>query len=195
MRQLFPFDWNWRNIISVYGTENYSIDILWKPCVPSVKSPQFPSLGIVFLWDLDSDIRTCQRSQQNEPLFGLLNVLNLWWETKEPITKRFQTTDSRFPISRLSAAKNTCYLHMWSDHRCNGYMLNRAFPSKKKLTEKVSRFTGFYIMNRTLHTMATWRYEISLLVLKNISQHSKRKFRISARPCYILYLLSRLISY
>lgn len=46
VRQLFPFDWNWRNIISVYGTENYSIDILWKPCVPSVKPPQFSSLGI-----------------------------------------------------------------------------------------------------------------------------------------------------
>ena len=47
--------------------------------------------------------------------------------------------------------------------------------------------------------MATWRYEISLLVLKKYftSEHSKQvkhfpmleeKFRISTRPCNILYL-------
>ena len=45
--------------------------------------------------------------------------------------------------------------------------------------------------------MAAWRYEISLLVLKNVSlvrcAHSRNnstleeKFRISARPCNILY--------
>ena len=46
--------------------------------------------------------------------------------------------------------------------------------------------------------MAAWRYEISLLMLKkmsrvsaanewNIFQHSKRKVRISAQPCNILY--------
>ena len=38
--------------------------------------------------------------------------------------------------------------------------------------------------------MATWRYEISLLVLKNISRVStlEEKFHISVRPCNILYL-------
>ena len=38
--------------------------------------------------------------------------------------------------------------------------------------------------------MATWRYEISLLVLKNISRVStlEEKFQISVRPCNILYL-------
>ena len=37
--------------------------------------------------------------------------------------------------------------------------------------------------------MAAWRYEISLLVLKNISLVSalEEKFRMSARPCNILY--------
>ena len=42
--------------------------------------------------------------------------------------------------------------------------------------------------------MAAWRYEIYLLVLKNISRVSaanyellEEKFRISARPCNILY--------
>ena len=48
--------------------------------------------------------------------------------------------------------------------------------------------------------MAAWRYEISLLVLKKYFTRSLRslvkyfstleeKFRISARPCNILYLL------
>ena len=41
--------------------------------------------------------------------------------------------------------------------------------------------------------MTAWRYEISLLVLKNISlvryfSTLEEKFRISARPCNILYL-------
>ena len=44
--------------------------ILWKPCLPSVKSPQFPSLDI-FFWDKDSVVRTIQRPQQTEPLFGM----------------------------------------------------------------------------------------------------------------------------
>ena len=34
--------------------------------------------------------------------------------------------------------------------------------------------------------MAAWRYEISLLVLKNATL--EEKFRISARPCNILYV-------
>ena len=49
--------------------------------------------------------------------------------------------------------------------------------------------------------MAAWRYEISLLVLKKYftSERSERvkyfstleaKFRISARPCNILYIIS-----
>ena len=36
--------------------------------------------------------------------------------------------------------------------------------------------------------MAAWRYEISLLVLKNIEE----KFRISAQPCNILYVFFKL---
>ena len=53
--------------------------------------------------------------------------------------------------------------------------------------------------------MAPWRYEISLLVLKKYftSERSERvkyfskledKFRISARPCNILYLINARIS-
>ena len=53
--------------------------------------------------------------------------------------------------------------------------------------------------------MAAWRYEISLLVLKKYftSERSERvkyfstpeeKFRISARPCNILYHLGLLLS-
>ena len=44
--------------------------------------------------------------------------------------------------------------------------------------------------------MVAWRYEISLLVLKNISlvrayfSTLEEKFRISARPCNILYVVT-----
>ena len=65
---------------------------------------------------------------------------------------------------------------------------NRAFR------EMISYFIGVYLIKRILH--AAWRYEISLLVLKNISRVSalvkyfstrEEKFRISARPCNVLY--------
>ena len=50
-------------------------------------------------------------------------------------------------------------------------------------------FIGVYIINRTLHGRLEIR--ISLLVLKKIfhSFNTEEKFRISARPCNILYLL------
>ena len=38
--------------------------------------------------------------------------------------------------------------------------------------------------------MAAWRYEISVLVLKNIFQGLEEKLRISARSCNILYIFS-----
>ena len=49
--------------------------------------------------------------------------------------------------------------------------------------------------------MAAWRYEISLLVLKNISlvrnyfSTLEEKFRISERPCNILYLFSQHLTF
>ena len=36
--------------------------------------------------------------------------------------------------------------------------------------------------------MAAWRYEISLLLLKNYFSTLEEKFRISAPPCNILYI-------
>ena len=36
--------------------------------------------------------------------------------------------------------------------------------------------------------MAAWRYKISLLVLKKYFSTLEEKFRISARPCNILYI-------
>ena len=37
--------------------------------------------------------------------------------------------------------------------------------------------------------MVAWRYEISLLVLKKYFSTLEEKFRISARPCNILYFI------
>ena len=41
--------------------------------------------------------------------------------------------------------------------------------------------------------MAAWRYEISLFVLKKYFSTLEEKFRISARPCNILYLFDKKI--
>ena len=42
--------------------------------------------------------------------------------------------------------------------------------------------------------MAAWRYEISLFVLKKYFSTLEEKFRISARPCNILYLINARIN-
>ena len=44
-----------------------------------------------------------------------------------------------------SHGKITCYLHMWKDHRCYGYM------KKKYLSEMDWYFIGVEILNRTSH--------------------------------------------
>ena len=86
-----------------------------------------------------------------------------------------------------SHVKITCYLHKWKYHCCYGYIINRTFHTKKLL-----KWNGLVLhlclYNKKIeHYTAAWRYEISLLVLKNISlvccthlwnifQHSKRNF-------------------
>ena len=62
-----------------------------------------------------------------------------------------------------SHVKITCYLHTWRDHRCYGYIINRAFESK--LTWY---FTGVYIIYRKLHTRL-WIWILSSRVQRDIS--------------------------
>ena len=69
---------------------------------------------------------------------------------------------------------------------------NKPRLSQQKLYIKVKK------VGISLVFMAAWRYELSLLVLKNVSlvlcAHSRNnstleeKFRISARPCNVLYI-------
>ena len=67
----------------------------------------------------------------------------------------------------------TRYLHMWKYHRCYGFIMNRAFH-----TRKLSKWNGLVVhwllYNKIIieHYIAAWRYEISLRVLKNISRVS-----------------------
>ena len=42
--------------------------------------------------------------------------------------------------------------------------------------------------------MAAWRYKISLRVLKKYFSTLEEKFRISARPCNILYFFPKVIA-
>ena len=37
--------------------------------------------------------------------------------------------------------------------------------------------------------MAAWRYEISLQVLKDIFSTREEKFRISKRPCNVIFII------
>ena len=40
---------------------------------------------------------------------------------------------------------------MQKDHHCYGYIINRAFHSKKLFNEMAWYFIGVYVINRTLH--------------------------------------------
>ena len=99
-----------------------------------------------------------------------------------------------------SHVKITCYLHMWKDHGCYGYMIHRAFAAKKMLKWNGFNwhFIGVYIINRTLHDRLEIRnfssrvekyFTRSLHSLVKYFSTLEEKFRISARPCNILYLL------
>ena len=97
-----------------------------------------------------------------------------------------------------SHVKITCYFHMWKYHRCYGYIIDRAFRRKKLFIEMVWYFIGVYKINRTLHgrleirtkcVFSCWKYFTrSLCSLLKYFSTLEEKFRISARPCNILYL-------
>ena len=98
-----------------------------------------------------------------------------------------------------SQVKITCYFHMWKDHRCYGYIINRALCRKKIvncLSEMVWYFIGVYTITRTqlLHGRLEIRHfsssveNISLLCcthLWNIFQYSERNF-VSLRS-HVIY--------
>lgn len=64
-----------------------------------------------------------------------------------------------------SHVKKTCYLHTWTVHCCYGYIINRTFPSKKNI--KMIGLVFHWCWYTVKHCKATWRSEISLLMLKN----------------------------
>ena len=73
--------------------------------------------------------------------------------------------------------KITCYFHMWKDHRCYSYIINRAFHSKKIIKWNILAFNGVYTKNRTLHGRLEIRNFSSCVENKwNIFQHKKRNF-------------------
>ena len=98
-----------------------------------------------------------------------------------------------------SHEKITRYLHMWKDHRCYGYIINRAFRRKKMSNWNGFVFIGVSIINRTLHSRLEIQNffprveDISLVRCAhfwNIFQHSKRNFvsphgRVISSVCYI----------
>ena len=89
---------------------------------------------------------------------------------------------------------------MWKYHRCYGF-INKSRLSHRE-TIKVKMFSSSLVfISKMEHYMAARRYEISLLVLKKYFTRSLRslvkyfstleeKFRISVRPCNILYVLA-----
>ena len=105
-------------------------------------------------------------------------VINYWRKTLYFIkTNEILGELSRDNIS--SHVKTTCYLHTWKDHRCYGYIINRAY-----LSEMVWYFIGVYIINRTLH---------GLLEIRNFFSRVEKRNFLSPRGHVISSI--RVISY
>ena len=89
---------------------------------------------------------------------------------------------------QVSFRAKTWYLHMWKYHRCYGFIINRAFHTKKLL-----KSNGFVFRWRLYNEEnITWPLGDTKLLFscwKNIST-LEEKFRISTRPCNILYIFS-----
>ena len=77
-----------------------------------------------------------------------------------------------------SRVKITCYLHVWKYHSCYGYIIGRAFHTKKLLKRN-----GFFLVLKKYCTR-------SLRSLVKYFSTLEEKFRISARPCNILYIFT-----
>ena len=80
----------------------------------------------------------------------------------------------------------TCYLHMWKYHRCYGYIMNRAFHTKKLLKWNglvvhwclYNKKNITWLLGETKFLFECWK-NISLVrcaLQWNIFQHSKRNF-------------------
>ena len=82
---------------------------------------------------------------------------------------------------QVSVRKKKLCPHTSKDNRFFDCITNCTFRRKKLIiiSEIVWRFIGVHTKD---HFVAAWRYEFSLLVLKNISKLEK-KFRIFVRPC------------
>ena len=76
------------------------------------------------------------------------------WRLKNKLFYYINTNEISGELSRenliSSHVKITCYLHMLKYHFCDGYIINRAFHTKK--LSKGNGFIGVYIIKR--HYMA-----------------------------------------
>ena len=89
---------------------------------------------------------------------------------------------------QVSFRTKTWYLHMWKYHRCYGYIINRAFHTKKLLKWNGLVF-HWCLYNKKNITWPLGDTKFLFLCWKNISS-LEEKFHISVRPCYINILYS-----
>ena len=76
-----------------------------------------------------------------------------------------------------SHVKITCYLHMQKYHLCCGYIINRAFHTKKLLKWNGLVFHWcLYSINITLHARRRLEIRNFSSRVEKIFQHSKRNF-------------------
>ena len=109
----------------------------------------------------------------------------IFWATFSDISLWSIQTPMKYQVTFHA---KTCYLHMWKYHRCYGYIINRAFHTKKLLKEMVWYFIGVYVINRTLH---------GRLEIRNFSSSVEKYFTSRERSERVKYFFNtiREISY
>ena len=119
--------WHGQNSLSVAGIQNNMIQSRDQVEIPEELSGKLRSV-----------IHDCRLEDPQERPTADRLVLD-YFSGKAIILLIFIISTNEIPgeLSRenliSSHVKITCYLHMWKYHRCYGYIINRAFHTKKLL--------------------------------------------------------------
>jgi len=138
-------------------------------------------LFFISLWNIILQVSVDLRSSEYDCGWQVVNNSPIQDYTfpNDYITYYINTNEKPGELSRenliSSHVKITCYLHMWKYHLCYGYVINRAFHTKK-LLEWNGLVFHWCLYNKKNITWPLGDTKFLFSCWKNIFEHSKRNF-------------------
>ena len=124
---------------------------------------------LVWLWCLCSAVLHAKSVCVKTNMTELALLYKHQWNTRWAFARKHD----------IFTGEITCYLHMWKYHRCHLRL------SHQKSIKVIWFDISLVFIWSIKHYLAAWRYGISLVLKYFLTL--EEKFRISARPCNILY--------